>query len=39
VLTKTAELPVDWSYGYDDARKSGATETLGDLVGTGNVIR
>ncbi len=27
------DLPVDWSYGYGDARKSGRTEELGDLVG------
>lgn len=38
VLTKSAELPVDWSYGYGDARKSGATASIGDLVGN-NVIR
>jgi hypothetical protein len=38
VLTKVAELPVDWSYGYGDERKSGETATLGDLVGK-NVIR
>ncbi len=23
VLTKTAELPTDWNYGYGDARKAG----------------
>ena len=38
VLTKSAELPVDWSYGYGDARKSGDTASIGDLVGN-NVIR
>lgn len=27
------DLPVDWSYGYGDARKSGATAELGDLFG------
>ena len=37
-LTKTAALPVDWSYGYGDDRKSGATAELGDLVGN-HVIR
>jgi hypothetical protein len=29
---------VDWSYGYGDERKSGATASLGDLVGN-NTIR
>ncbi len=38
VLTKCAELPVDWSYGYGDGRKSGDTASIGDLVGN-NVIR
>ena len=38
VLTKCAELPVDWSYGYGDARRSGDTASIGDLVGN-NVIR
>ena len=38
VLTKVAELPVDWSYGYGDERRIGATESIGDLVGN-NVIR
>lgn len=37
-LTKSAELPIDWSYGYGDERKSGDTAALGDLVGN-NVIR
>ena len=32
------DLPVDWSYGYSDARKSGPTGELGDLVGS-NIIR
>lgn len=32
-LTKCAELPVDWSYGYGDERKSGDTASIGDLVG------
>ncbi len=32
------DLPGDWSYGYGDARKSGRTEELGDLVGN-HVIR
>ena len=32
------ELPVDWSYGYGDERKSGLTKDLGDLVGN-HVIR
>lgn len=27
------DLPVDWSYGYGDQRKSGATADLGDLFG------
>ena len=38
VLTKCADLPVDWSYGYGDERKSGDTASIGDLVGN-NVIR
>jgi len=38
VLTKCAELPVDWSYGYGDERKSGDTASIGDLVGN-HVIR
>ena len=38
ILSGCWELPVDWSYGYGDDRKSGATETIGDLVGN-NVIR
>lgn len=37
-VTGEADLPVDWSYGYGDARKSGRTGDIGDLVG-GNVIR
>lgn len=32
------ELPVDWSYGYGDERKSGDTAGIGDLTGN-NVIR
>lgn len=32
------ELPVDWSYGYGDERKSGDTASIGDLVGN-HVIR
>ncbi len=32
------DLPVDWSYGYGSARKSGPTRELGDLVGN-HVIR
>lgn len=38
VLTKCTELPVDWSYGYGDDRKSGDTASIGDLVGN-HVIR
>ena len=41
VLTKTTDLPIDWSYGYGDARKSGAmteAETLG-LTNPEYVIR
>ena len=33
VLTKSADLPVDWSYGYGDERKSGCTCSIGDLCG------
>ena len=33
VLTKVSELPVDWSYGYGDDRRSGDTASIGDLVG------
>lgn len=38
VLTKVADLPVDWSYGYGDERKSG---DVGDTVAllSGSVIR
>lgn len=32
------DLPTDWSYGYGDARRSGPTEDIGDLVGN-HVIR
>lgn len=38
VLTKCVELPVDWSYGYGDGRRSGDTAAIGDLAGN-NVIR
>lgn len=38
VMTKCVELPVDWSYGYGDERRSGSTDEIGDLVGN-NVIR
>lgn len=38
VLTKCVELPVDWSYGYGEARRSGGTDAIGDLVGN-DVIR
>ena len=38
VLTKCVELPVDWSYGYGDARRSGDTAAIGDLVGN-DIIR
>jgi hypothetical protein len=37
-LVSVYDLPVDWSYGYDGDRKSGATALLGDLVGN-NTIR
>jgi hypothetical protein len=37
-ITKVVDLPVDWSYGYGDERKSGDTASIGDLVGK-NVIR
>lgn len=37
-LVAEYDLPTDWSYGYGDARRSGPTEEIGDLVG-GNVIR
>jgi hypothetical protein len=37
-LLSVVDLPVDWSYGYGDERKSGATASLGDLVGN-NTIR
>lgn len=32
-LTACRELPLDWSYGYGDERKSGDTASIGDLVG------
>lgn len=32
-VTKCVDLPVDWSYGYGDERKSGDTASIGDLVG------
>ena len=32
------DLPVDWSYGYGDDRKSGATKKIKNLTGN-NVIR
>lgn len=31
-LTKSAELPVDWSYGYGDARSTGTPEDKAALV-------
>jgi hypothetical protein len=37
-LLGVVDLPVDWSYGYGNERKSGATASLGDLVGN-NTIR
>ncbi|MCD8088923.1 MAG: hypothetical protein LUE22_10165 [Oscillospiraceae bacterium] len=37
-LVTVFDLAVDWSYGYDDKRRSGPTDTIGDLVGN-NVIR
>lgn len=38
LLVSVSELPVDWSYGYGDDRRSGPTGEIGDLVGN-NVIR
>lgn len=38
VITKSAQLPVDWSYGYGEERRSGCTCKIGDLVGS-SVIR
>ena len=32
-LLACSELPVDWSYGYGDDRKTGDTASIGDLVG------
>lgn len=29
VLTKTAELPIEWSYGYGDDQQSGDTASIG----------
>lgn len=37
VLTKSAELPIDWSYGYGDERRSGCTACIGDLVGANRI--
>lgn len=37
-LVGSYDLPVDWSYGYGDERKSGNTAEIGDLVGN-HVIR
>lgn len=37
-LVESFSQPVDWSYGYDDARRTGRTDSIGDLVGK-NVIR
>jgi hypothetical protein len=37
-LVAEHDLPVDWSYGYGDERKSGRTGDIGDLVGD-HVIR
>ncbi|MCD7749140.1 MAG: hypothetical protein LUH42_03705 [Oscillospiraceae bacterium] len=37
-LVASYDLAVDWSYGYDDQRRSGPTGGIGDLVGN-NVIR
>lgn len=37
-LVRCDELPVDWSYGYGDERKTGDTASIGDLVGN-HVIR
>lgn len=37
-LMDIESLPVDWSYGYGDERRSGSTSDIGDLVGN-NVIR
>lgn len=37
-LMDIESIPVDWSYGYGDERKSGRTADIGDLKGN-NVIR
>ncbi len=37
-LMDIESLPVDWSYGYGDARKSGDTDSIGDRIG-GHLIR
>lgn len=37
-LSASYDLPVDWSYGYGDDRRSGLTGQIGDLAGN-NVIR
>ncbi len=31
-LTKTADLPVDWSYGYGDSRSTGTAEDKAALI-------
>lgn len=33
VVTKTAELPVDWNYGYDDSRRTGSAADREALSG------
>ena len=38
LMVRCSELPIDWSYGYGDARRSGPTDSIGDLVGN-HVIR
>lgn len=37
-LVKTAELPVDWSYGYGDGRRPGGSDATAGLISQ-SVIR
>ena len=37
-LVKTADLPVDWNYGYGDGRRPGDSDAMAELVSQ-SVIR
>ena len=36
-LARCADVPVDWSYGYGDERRSGDTDGIPDTVGNSQI--